>query len=88
MDLKTYIAAERGRATKLASELGISTSYLSQMASGLAPISPERGLEIEHLSGGLVSRKESLPDRWEKIWPELASMPPNRATEPTAEAAP
>lgn len=72
MDLKTYIATERGRATKLAKQLGVSTSYLSQMTSGTAPISEERAVQIEGLTGGYVSRRDTHPDRWQKIWPELA----------------
>ena len=71
MNLKTFISAERGRATKLARHLGVSTSYLSQMASQNSPISPERSLAIELFSEGLVPRRETLPERWQNIWPEL-----------------
>ena len=39
MDLKTYISSELGRAAALAADLGVSPSYLSQMANGLSPIS-------------------------------------------------
>lgn len=75
MDLKTYIAAERGRAATLAATLGVSPSYLSQMASGKAPISPERAVEIEVATGGLVTRQEMFPDNWQRIWPELGALP-------------
>lgn len=71
MDLKTYISSERGRGTSLAAELGISPSYLSQMASGKAPISPERCVEIEQKTRGIVTRKHQKPDDWQRIWPEL-----------------
>lgn len=73
MDLKQYIATERGRATRLAKQLGISTSYLSQMAGGVAPVSEERAVQIEVFTDGLVSRRDTFPTRWEKIWPELAA---------------
>ncbi|WP_079218906.1 transcriptional regulator [Herbaspirillum robiniae] len=71
MDLKTYIRAERGRATKLAAGLGISTSYLSQMAGGEAPISAERAVQIEQMTGREVTRKDMFPESWERTWPEL-----------------
>lgn len=71
MDLKTYISEERGRATRLAANLDISASYLSQMASGLAPVSVKRASQIESLTGGAVSRKEFFPEDWQIIWPEL-----------------
>lgn len=73
MDLKTYIAtSERGTAAKLAAELGVSPSYLSQMASGASPISPERAVKIESFTARSVGRKDLFPHDWEKIWPELA----------------
>lgn len=82
MDLKTYIASERGRAAALAARLdGVSPSYLSQMASGKSPISPKRAAEIEAATEKAVTRQELFPDDWETIWPELgasaaASPPP------------
>lgn len=75
MDLKTYIkSGDRGRATTLAKRLDISPSYLSQMASGLTPISPERCVAIWQETGGLVTRQEMRPDDWHKIWPELIAV--------------
>lgn len=71
MDLKTYIASERGAAKKLAEALKISPSYLSQLRSGSSPISPERAVEIEQATSGVVTRRDLFPDTWERIWPEL-----------------
>ena len=72
MNLKSYIAqGERGIAAALAAALGISPSYLSQMAGG-SSISPERCVAIEQATNGAVARKDLRPDDWEKIWPELA----------------
>lgn len=72
MDLKTYIStSERGTATKLAASLGISISYLSQLGGGQAPISPERCVEIEEATNGVVTRKDLRPTDWARIWPEL-----------------
>lgn len=73
MDLKTYISSERGRAAALAARLGVSPSYLSQMANGQSPISPERCVEIWRETGGVVTRQHLRPDDWQRIWPELAS---------------
>lgn len=74
MDLKTYISnSPRGTASGLARALSISPSYLSQMASGLAPISPERAVAIELATASAVSRRELRPEDWQRIWPEMAS---------------
>lgn len=75
MDLKTYISSERGRAAALAAELGISASYLSQLAAGTAPLSAKRCVQIERTTGGLVTRREMLPD-WQDVWPELIAQDP------------
>ncbi|WP_426110998.1 transcriptional regulator [Massilia sp. PWRC2] len=75
MDLKTYTSAERGRATTLAAELGVSLSYLSQMANGQCPVSPNRCVAIERVTGGAVTRPE-LRDDWRSIWPELIEQSP------------
>lgn len=80
MDLKTYIAtAPRGTATKLAAALVISPSYLSQLASGLSPISPERCVAIERETFRAVTRKDMRPNDWRLIWPELEAIPAREA---------
>lgn len=72
MDLKTFIACgERGTASRLAAKLGVSPSFLSQMAGGSAPISPERCVEIELATARQVTRRDLRPVDWQKIWPEL-----------------
>ncbi len=74
MDLKNYIdALERGEAKKLATALGVSSSFLSQMASGRSRISPARCVEIEQATNKAVTRRELRPDDWERIWPELSA---------------
>lgn len=73
MDLKTYLSTlERGGATLLSEKLGVSISFLSQMASGAAAISPARCVSIEQATVGAVTRQELRPDDWNLIWPELA----------------
>lgn len=73
MNLKTYLSSlERGGSARLAAELEISASYLSQLASGDSAISPARCVEIESATDGAVCRKDLRPDDWQSIWPELA----------------
>lgn len=72
MDLKNYIdSLEWGGAKNLADKLGVSKSFLSQMASGASSISPKRCVEIEVATYGKVTRKDFRPSDWHKIWPEL-----------------
>ena len=73
MELREYLnCMERGGPTKFAEELEVSPSYLSQLAAGTTPRSPERCVHIEQVSKGAVTRKDLRPDDWERIWPELA----------------
>ena len=63
MNLKTYLSTlERGGMTGLAKDLGISPSYLSQLASGAAPISHSRCIDIEKASNGAVRCEDLRPD--------------------------
>ncbi|WP_175786511.1 transcriptional regulator [Burkholderia anthina] len=79
MNLKDYIStSERGTAAKLAAHLGVSASYLSQMASGLCPISEKRCVQIEQFTHGGVTRRDLRPDDWREIWPELVGSSKNR----------
>lgn len=72
MDLKQYIdSLEWGGAKELADKLGVSKSFLSQMASGVSAISPKRCVEIEIATSSKVTRKDLKPDEWREIWPEL-----------------
>ncbi len=72
MQLKQFIEGlGRGDAKKLANSLGVSSSFLSQMASGRCSISPARCVEIENATNGDVRRQDLRPDDWDKIWPEL-----------------
>jgi DNA-binding transcriptional regulator YdaS (Cro superfamily) len=89
MNLKTYIKADRGRASELAAALGVSRSYLSQMAHGQAPISPERCVDIERETDREVTRQDLRPDDWTRIWPELhaAGDAPRRRKDDQCEAA-
>lgn len=73
MELKKYIdSLERGKAKELATKLGVSSSYLSQMASGRCSISPSRCVEIELATNKIVTRRDLRPEDWIKIWPEIS----------------
>lgn len=71
MNLKTYLSKKRGTAALLAESLGVSRSYLSQMASSRVPISPSRAVDIEKATHGVVRRQDLRPADWAEIWPEL-----------------
>ncbi|MGQ3662097.1 transcriptional regulator [Citrobacter braakii] len=69
MKLKQYTdSLNRGELSKLAIDLGISASFLSQMASGAAKVPISRALAIETATNGEVTRKELLPGSWQKYW--------------------
>lgn len=73
MNLKKYLLTfERGGASRFADTLGVSISFLSQMASGTAAISPARAVAIEQATNGAVTRRDLRPNDWHLIWPELA----------------
>jgi DNA-binding transcriptional regulator YdaS (Cro superfamily) len=72
MDLKTYLAGGRGRATSLAKAIGAHTSDVSSWASGKRPVPIPFGLPIEKATKGEVTRLEIFPhDVIAKVWPEL-----------------
>lgn len=71
MDIRTYTASRRGAAAELARAINVSPSYLSQMASGLAPVSAERSVAIERATAGAVTRQDLRPDDYWLIWPDL-----------------
>ncbi|KMJ46924.1 YdaS family helix-turn-helix protein [Xenorhabdus khoisanae] len=71
MRLNDYISTlKRGEAKRLAEKLGVSSSYLSQMAHGHAPVPLARCFDIENATDGKVTRKDLRPNDWQKIWPE------------------
>lgn len=55
----------------LADDLRVSRSFMSQLANGVAPISPARAVLIERVTNGRISRKDLFPHKWQDIWPEL-----------------
>lgn len=77
MTLKEFIKSlKTGEAKKFAANLGVSPSFLSQMASGSSPVSPVRALMIEAETAGHVTRRELRPNDWDLIWPEYTGITP------------
>lgn len=62
MDLKTYLSIERGRASRLASALGVSPATISEWAGERKPVPSERCSEIERATDQLVTCEELRPD--------------------------
>jgi len=82
MNLKSYLSSlERGASSRIASSLGISISYLSQMASGKSPISAARCVAIEQATHGAVTRRDIRPDDYWQIWPEIDDRLSERGAE-------
>lgn len=78
MDLTTFIrTSRRGTAKRLAGELGISKSYLSQIAAKESLRRPELCVQIERITLGNVPRQHLRSD-WRSIWPELSEIPPEK----------
>lgn len=66
-----------GGTTAFASQIGISTVYLAQLAArqdGREP-SPELCVRIEQETSGAVRRWHLRRDDWHRIWPELIGTP-------------
>lgn len=75
MTLREYLdRAERGGAASLSRRIGVSMSYLSQMAAGSCSVSPRRCVEIEQATDGAVGRRDLRPHDWHRIWPELVEQ--------------
>ncbi|RQZ76420.1 MULTISPECIES: transcriptional regulator [Burkholderia] len=73
MDLKTYLAAERGRLVALSRAIDAHASDVSRWASGERPVPIPFGLPIERETGGQVTRLEMFsPLVIKRVWPELA----------------
>lgn len=83
---RSWLAAERGRAARLALHLGVPQSFVSSMAAGAKPVPVEHGAAIEEFTQGAFSRREYWPESCERIWPELAASTPTTAGQEVANA--
>lgn len=71
MKLSEWISCERGRAVRLAGELGVRPVMVSQWGMGRKPVPVARATAIERATNGAVTRRDLRPDDWHRIWPEL-----------------
>ena len=72
MTLSDYFALKSGNQASLVRILGVPQATVAQWASRNRSVPAEYCIEIEHATGGAVTRKELLPDTWASIWPELS----------------
>jgi DNA-binding transcriptional regulator YdaS (Cro superfamily) len=61
MKLKTWLEAERGRATALAAHLGVTLARISQMADDGVP--PKYMLSVRDFTDGAVTLESLVEDR-------------------------
>lgn len=63
MTLQDYFKdKKRGAKNAMAKDLGISSTWMSLIISGRKVCSAELAVEIERITGGLVTRRELRPD--------------------------
>ena len=75
MNLHAYLkSADRGEASRLARDVAISPTMISQYAAGAKTPAPHTAASIERATRCAVMRWD-LRDDWREIWPELASRP-------------
>lgn len=66
MKLSNYLSSmPRGGKSAFAKRIGISNSFLWQIASGKSQIPPEVAKKIEQQTKGIVKKSELRPDLWE-----------------------
>jgi DNA-binding transcriptional regulator YdaS (Cro superfamily) len=62
MELKDWLAAERGRATQLAAHLKVPPSFVSRMAAAQKPVPLDHCPHIQAFTEGAVTCEELRPD--------------------------
>lgn len=67
--------AHVGGKGELARRIGVSPSFVSQLASKGRPIPAERCVAIEGATNGVVMRWDLRPTDWHRLWPELRARP-------------
>lgn len=81
MDLKTlFLSLSEDERQKFAGAVGCSVGHLKNVMYGYKACAPELAAEIEHESRTrygdhqTVMRWDLIPDRWQRIWPELVGV--------------
>ena len=72
MKLLEYVKT-RGTQRELAAKLSITPVLISQWANESRPVPPERCVELERATDGVVTRQDLRPEDWQRIWPELTN---------------
>jgi DNA-binding transcriptional regulator YdaS (Cro superfamily) len=75
MKLLDYVKTQSTQ-RELASKLAITPVLISQWANESRPVPPERCVEIERATEGMVGRRDLRPADWQRIWPELVELHP------------
>jgi DNA-binding transcriptional regulator YdaS (Cro superfamily) len=88
MELLKYLAAERGRNSRVAHAARLAATFLSQIANGQRPAPPDKVPAIEAACEMQVRRWDLRPDDWHRIWPELIGAEGAPAVEGIAAAGP
>ena len=74
MDLKTYLSGlsvyERA---EFSDRCKTSSAHLRNIGYGQRTCGEKLAVLVEHESGGVVTRRDLLPDDWWLIWPELVN---------------
>lgn len=73
MELKSWLAGERGRAASLARQLGVAQPVVSDWCTGKKDVPLSRCVQIEVATSGVVTRRDLRPGDWREHWPELAA---------------
>lgn len=72
MHLRLFLnSASRGTAVAIAKAVGVSPVMVTQWASGVKVVPPERCLPIERATNGEVTRADLRPHDYWLIWPDL-----------------
>lgn len=74
MDLKSFLKLLPDEEARKAFAESCETSlgHLRNVMYGIKPCSAELAVLLEENSRGQVTRQEMLPEKWRRIWPELA----------------
>lgn len=71
MKLSDYLSLNKLSQQQFADMIGVSQGLVHQWIKGLTPVSPRKAVLIEQKTGGEVSRKDTHPDDWHLLWPDL-----------------
>ena len=62
MNLKTYLKRTKRSQSEFAGKLGVTQGLVSQWVKGVTTITPERAIDIEGATEGMVTRYDLRPD--------------------------